>query len=90
MRYAIIKKVLERTSPTNGFAGRAIAAGEVVEFSDVIEVGNDVWGKIKDRDRAYVAINIKDAIYCARLTPLPDPQLIEKLIAWAKTQGFKP
>jgi len=37
-----------------------------------------------------MAINIGEIVYCAPLTPLPDPNVLEKLIAWAKLKGFKP
>lgn len=91
MKYAIIQKVHERTGPTStSFSSKVIDAGEVVEFSDTIETANETWGRIKNRARAYMAINIGEIVYCARLTPLPDPNIIEKLITWAKIQGFKP
>lgn len=91
MKYAIIQKVTERTGPTStSFSSKVVDTGEIVEFSDIIETGNETWGKIKNRARAYMAINIGDLVYCARLQPLPDPITLEKLVEWAKGKGFKP
>jgi hypothetical protein len=90
VKYAIIKKVTERTGPNmTNFASKTIDAGEVTEFSDVIEIPNETWGRVKNRARAYIPINIGEIIYCARLQALPDPNILNKLIEWAKSKGFK-
>jgi hypothetical protein len=72
------------------FAGKTIASGVVVDFSDIIETENETWGRVSRIDRQYMAIRIGEDEYCAALQTLPDPQVIEKLITWARIQGFKP
>lgn len=90
MKYAIIQKVDERTGPTmTSFRSKTVDTGEVVDFSDIIETANETWGKIKNRARAYMAIQIGETVYCAELKPLPEPDVINKLIEWARLKGFK-
>lgn len=91
MKYAVIKKVTERTGPNiTTFGGKIIASGQVVDISDTIELENETWGRIANREKAYVSIQMGDDIYLAPLHPLPEPALLDKLIVWAKIQGFKP
>jgi hypothetical protein len=91
MQYAIVRKVAERTGPTStSYQNKVVDSGEIVEFSDIIQMENETWGRIKNRARAYMAINVGETVYCTPLKPLPDPNVIEKLISWARIQGFKP
>lgn len=89
-KFAVIQKVTERTGPSiTTFGGKVIAPGQVVEISDLIELENETWGRIANRERTYVAIRIGDTEYLSELHPLPD-HIIEKLISWAITKGFDP
>lgn len=90
MKYVVLKPTIQRTGPTMTSApGKTIAEGVVVDFSDVVETQNETWGKVAHTERQYMAINIGDTEHCAELKPLPDPNVIEKLVAWAITKGFK-
>lgn len=91
MRYAVIKKVVERTGPNiTSFGGKIIASGQVVDISDVIELENETWGRIANRERTYVCIQMGDDVHMSPLQALPDPDTLKKLITWAMIQGFKP
>lgn len=91
MRYAVIKKVTERTGPNiTSFGGKIIAPGQVVDIADVIELENETWGRIANRERTYVNIQMGEDVYLAPLQTLPDPDILKKLITWAQIQGFKP
>jgi hypothetical protein len=90
MKYAVVSKVTERTGPSStSFGGKVIDVGEVLDLSDVVETVNERWGKIKNRARAYIAINIGELIYCVPLKPLPDPNVLDRLIQWAEAKGFR-
>lgn len=91
MRYAVIKKVIERTGPSiTTFGGKVIASGQIVDIADVIELENETWGRIANRDKTYVCIQLGDDVYLSPLQTLPDPDVLKKLITWAQIQGFKP
>jgi hypothetical protein len=91
MKYVVLKPTIQRTGPTITSAqGKTIAEGVIVEFSDKIETANETWGKVARVERQYMAISIGDDEHCAELIPLPDTNILEKLITWAKIQGFKP
>ena len=90
-KYAVIKKVTERTGPSQTtFAGKIIAPGQVVDVSDLIELENETWGRIANRERTYVNIQMGDDVYLAPLIQLPDGNILDQLITWARIQGFKP
>jgi len=91
MRYAVIKKVTERTGPNQTtFASKQVAPGQVVDIAEIVELQNETWGRVSHRERAWMCINTGDDTFLAPLEQLPDPDLFKKLIAWARTQGFKP
>lgn len=91
MRYAVVKKVTERTGPSHTtFGGKIIASGQIVDISDVIELENETWGRVANREKTYICIQMGDDVYMAPLQALPDPDILKKLITWAQIQGFKP
>jgi hypothetical protein len=80
-----------RTGPTQTSSeGDAIDVGETVNFSDKIELQNASWGKVANTEHQFLCIHEGDIIFCAELIQLPDTEILEKLLLWARIQGFKP
>lgn len=91
MKYAVIKTVTERTGPNiTTFGGKIISPGQIVDISDIIELVNETWGRIANRELRYVNIQMGADVFLSPLLQLPDPNTLNKLITWAKIQGFKP
>jgi hypothetical protein len=90
-KYIVYNQVTERISPKlTAFGGKIIAEGQTVDISDIIVMDNETWGRIAHRDRTYVAISIGDKDFLVPIQPIPDPIIFEKLVIWARIQGFKP
>lgn len=92
MQYVVTnpKGVTERTGPTTtSFAAQTYASGVVINIEATVKTLNELWGKIKDKDRAYIAIHIGKNEYCAPIEVIPARQWYEDIDTWARIQGFK-
>jgi len=95
MEYIIIKNVTERTAPNTKSYGATIhTEGNTINFSGTIRDNNgDLWGIVENKERAFVAINVKGTTYCKTAIEIPDMDIneliarIEKLEAWVRSFG---
>jgi len=84
------KGVIVRTGPTTtAFAARTIASGSIIDIEAIVETLNETWGKLRDKERAFVAIKIGRNEYCAPLKIHPSKQYTQELDAWARSKGFE-
>lgn len=84
------KGVTERTGPTTtSFAAKTYAAGVVLELDATISTPNELWGQVKGKERAFVALQIGNNHYCAIIDEIPALSWIQAIDEWARSLGYK-
>ena len=91
MEYIIINNVRERTAPsTKSYSNKVHAAGNTIRFSDVIETQSGKWGVVEGKERAFVAVEVNEKIYCVPVTGNGDitQAWILAVDAFLRSKGF--
>lgn len=71
---------------------KTYAAGAVLHISEIIATENEMWGKIKNKDRAYIPIDIDTVIYCVELKAVHDEwrNEVDEFLRTLGYDGVKP